>query len=68
MLVYILLEMGLSTFNGPFIIWNSFINFMSNEFNPPSIMPHVVFKMHLVTPLCHSFTTLQLPSTLYQVH
>ena len=41
-----LLVMGLSTFNGPFIIWNYFINFMSNEFNPPYIMPHVIFKMH----------------------
>jgi hypothetical protein len=38
--------MGLSTFDGPFIIWNSFINFTSNKFNPPYIMPHVIFKMH----------------------
>ena len=42
----ILLVMGLSTFNGPFITWNSFIIFMSNGFNPPYIMPHIVFKMH----------------------
>ena len=41
-----LLFMGLSTFNGPFIIWNYFINFKSNEFNPPYIMPRVVSKMH----------------------
>ena len=46
----ILLVMGLSTFSGPFITWNYFIIFMSNGFNPPYIMPHVVFKMHLVTP------------------
>ena len=38
--------MGLSTFNEPFIIWNSFINFMSNEFNPPYIIPHIILKMH----------------------
>ena len=42
----IILVMGLSIFNEPFIIWNSFINFMSNEFNPPYIMLHVNFKMH----------------------
>ena len=42
----ILLVMELSTFNGPFIIWNPFIIFMSNEFDPPYNMPHVVFKMH----------------------
>ena len=29
----ILLVMGLSTFNGPSIIWNSFVIFMSNGFN-----------------------------------
>ena len=33
---------GLSTFNGPFIIWNPFIHFMSNKCNPPYIMPHVI--------------------------
>ena len=42
-----LLVMRLSTYNGPFIIWNSFIIFLSNKFNPPYIMPHIVFKMHL---------------------
>ena len=42
----ILLVMGLFIFNGPFVIWNSFMNFMSNKFNPPYIMPHVVFKVH----------------------
>ena len=46
----ILLVMGLSTFDEPFIIWNSVINYMSDEFNPPYIMPHVVFKMHYVNP------------------
>ena len=40
------LVMGLSTFNGLFIIWNFSINFMSNKFNPLYIMLHVVFKMH----------------------
>jgi len=40
--------MGLSTFNGPLIIWNSFIIFISNDFNPLYIIPHVVFKMHKV--------------------
>ena len=44
--ISILLVLGLFTFDGPFIIWNSFINFMSNEFNPPYIMPHVILKMH----------------------
>ena len=33
--------MRLPTFNGPFITWNYFINFMSNGFNPPYIMPQV---------------------------
>jgi len=42
----ILHVMGLCTFIEPFIIWNSFIIFMSNDLNPPYIMPHVVFKMH----------------------
>ena len=40
---YLLLLMGLSTFNGPFIIWNSFYN--SNEFNPLYVMLHVVCKI-----------------------
>ena len=53
----ILLVMGLSTINGPFIIWNYIINYMSNEFNPPYVMPHVGFKMHQVTPLWESFET-----------
>jgi hypothetical protein len=43
-----LLVMGLSTFDGPFNIWNSFIDFMANEVNSPYIMPHVVFKLHSV--------------------
>ena len=42
----ILLVIALSIFNGPFISWNYFINFKSNGFNPPYIMPHVVFKLH----------------------
>jgi hypothetical protein len=37
---------GLSKFNGPFIIWNSFIIVISNDFDPLYIMPHVVFEMH----------------------
>ena len=41
-----LLVMGLSTFNGPFLIWNPFKFLNSNEFNPPYIMPHIVCKMH----------------------
>ena len=41
-----LLVMGMYAFNEPFIIWNYFINFMSNKFNPPYIMLHVVYKMH----------------------
>ena len=46
-----LLVMGLPTFNGPIVIWNSFISFMSNDFNPPYIMPHAIFKMHSVNYL-----------------
>jgi len=46
----IFIVMGLSTCNGPFITWNPFINFMSNEFNTPYIMPYIIFKMHQVTP------------------
>ena len=30
---------------------------MSNEFNPPYVMPHVGFKMHQVTPSWESFET-----------
>ena len=41
-----LIVMGLFTYKGPFIIWNPFVNFMSNECNPPSIMMHVISKMH----------------------
>jgi len=41
--LFILLVMELCTFIGPFIICNSFIIFMSNDLNPPYIMPHVVF-------------------------
>lgn len=29
--------MELSTSNGPSLIWNSFTNFMSNGFNPPTL-------------------------------
>ena len=41
-----LLRMGLSTLNGPFIICNSFIVSISNDFNAPYIMPHVICNMH----------------------
>ena len=44
--LYTLLVMGLSTFNGPFIIWNYVLKFKSNKFNSPYIMLHVIFKMH----------------------
>ena len=43
------LMIGLSTFNWPFIIWNSFMIFILKEFNAPYIMLHIGFKMHLVT-------------------
>jgi hypothetical protein len=41
----ILLVMELSIFNEAFIIWN-FMKFISDEYNPPYIMPRGVFKMH----------------------
>ena len=41
--------MDLYTFNGPQITRKSFINLMPNEFNPPYIRPHFVFKMHWMT-------------------
>ena len=44
--ISILLVMGLSTFNGPFIIWNYFI-----KMNSPYSMPHVVFKCTKWPPL-----------------
>jgi len=44
--IALVLVMELSTFNGPLIIWNSIINFISNKFNSPYVMPHTVFKMH----------------------
>ena len=53
----ILLVMRLFTFHGPFIIWNYFINFMSNKFNPPYIMPHFVFQMHYGAPLLPPWPT-----------
>ena len=40
----ILLVMRLSTFNGPFIIWNYFYKFYVKRINPPNIMPHVVLN------------------------
>ena len=45
-IVYIstLFIIGLSTFDAPFVIWNAFI---SNEFNPPYIMTHVILKFAL---------------------
>ena len=39
-----LFVMKLCTCNGLFIICNHANTFMSNEFSPPYIMPHVVFK------------------------
>ena len=43
-----LLIMWLFAFNGPFVSRNSYINFISIEFNPPNIMLHIGCKMHLV--------------------
>ena len=43
--LFTLIVMGLFTFNGPFIIQIYYINFKSNEFNPPYIMSRIVFKM-----------------------
>lgn len=42
--------MGLSTFNEPFTIWNSFIIFISFELNPPYIMARVVVKWTMPHP------------------
>ena len=44
----ILLVMGMSTFNRPYNIWDSFIMFISNGFDPSNIIPHGVCRMPLV--------------------
>lgn len=41
-----LLLMKLSIFNRPFIICNSFMILISNEFDLPYIMVHVICEMH----------------------
>ena len=50
-LILLNIHLRILIFN-PYIIfqkkWNSFINFMSNKYNPPYIMLYVVFKMHQV--------------------
>ena len=41
-----LLVTELCTSSGHYIIWDSFIIFISNDFNPPYIMPRIICKMH----------------------
>ena len=41
-----LLIMGVSTFNGPFLILKAFVIFILDEFYSPYIMLHVSCKMH----------------------